>query len=188
MSSTSESASASALTSLPPIRRVITTHDKDGNAIISEEIPETLEGIEVPGTVIYLGYSLNQSPGLLNNDQDLKEYKDRLPHNVGMSIPRGTVLRMSDFQPGQSVPMHRSKTIDLGVIIEGEVELIMGSGESTVLKRGDIIVQRGTIHGWKNNSTTEVARGFFVLVDAELPTVNGIQLREEVPLEELKTE
>ncbi|KKO97743.1 hypothetical protein THAR02_10150 [Trichoderma harzianum] len=188
MSSTSESASASALNGLAPIRRVITTHDKDGNAIISEEIPQTLEGIGVSGTVIYLGYALNQFPAALNNEQDLKVYKDRLPHNVGMSIPRGTVLRMSDFQPGQSVPMHRSKTIDLGVIIEGEVELIMGSGERTVLKRGDIIVQRGTIHGWKNNSATEVARGFFVLVDAELPTVNGTQLREEVPLAELKTE
>ncbi|KAL7914904.1 hypothetical protein GGI35DRAFT_163568 [Trichoderma velutinum] len=185
MSSTSESAS---LTSLPPVRRVITTHDKDGNAIISEEIPQTLQGIGVSGTVIYLGYSLNQSPGLLNDDQDLKEYKDRLPHNVGISIPGGTVLRISDFLPGQSVPMHRSKTIDFGVIIEGEVELIMGNGDSTTLKRGDIIVQRGTIHAWKNHSTTEVARGFFVLVDADLPTVNGTQLREDIPLDELKTE
>ncbi|KAL6798858.1 hypothetical protein GGI42DRAFT_61127 [Trichoderma sp. SZMC 28013] len=188
MSSTSESAFVSVLSGLPPIRRVITTHDKDGNAVISEEVPQTLQGVGVSGTVIYLGYALDQSPGVLNNDQDLKEYKDRLPHNVGISIPHGTVLRVSDFLPGQSVPLHRSKTIDFGVIIEGEVELIMGSGESTVLKRGDIIVQRGTIHGWKNNSATDVARGFFVLVDAELPTVNGTKLREEVPVEELKTE
>ncbi|KAK4075381.1 uncharacterized protein Triagg1_4502 [Trichoderma aggressivum f. europaeum] len=102
MSSTYESASAPAQTGLPPIRRVITTHDNDGNAVISEEIPQTLQGVEVPGTVIYLGYALNQSPDVLNNDQDLKEYEDRLPHDVGISIPRGTVLRVSDFLPGQS--------------------------------------------------------------------------------------
>ena len=47
---------------------------------------------------------------------------------------------------------------------------------------------RGTIHAWKNNSTTEVARGFFVLVEADLPTVNGIKLAEEVPIDGMETE
>jgi hypothetical protein len=132
---------------------------------------------------------MNQSPGILENDDDLATYKDQLPHNVGLSIPGGTLLRVVDFLPGESEgPMHRTKTIDFGVIIEGELELILDSDESTVLKRGDILIQRGTIHAWRNNSDTQVARGFFVLADAELPTVNGKKLGEEVPVEELKTE
>ncbi|EHK26258.1 uncharacterized protein TRIVIDRAFT_35539 [Trichoderma virens Gv29-8] len=188
MSSGSEPPSTAAAVGLPPLRRVITTHDADGKAVFSEELSQTIPRIEIPGMHFHLGYTLNQSPGVLNNDQDLKEYKDRLPHNVAASIPGGTVLRIVDFLPGEGAPMHRTKTVDFGVILEGELELILDSGESTVLRRGDILVQRGTIHEWKNNSTTEIARGFFVLVDAALPTVNGTQLREEISVDELKTE
>jgi hypothetical protein len=187
MSSTSDIALVSA--GLPPPRRVITTHNADGKAVISEDLSQNLPRVEIPGMHFYLGYTLNQAPGILENNKDLKEYQDRLPHNVGLSIPGGTLLRIVDFLPGESEgPMHRTKTVDFGVILEGELELILENGEGTVLKRGDIIIQRGTIHAWKNNSTTEVARGFFVLVDADLPTVNGIKLAEEVPIEELKTE
>ncbi|KAL7936998.1 hypothetical protein V8C35DRAFT_294417 [Trichoderma chlorosporum] len=181
MSSVFAAASAATSSSLPPIRRVITTHDANGKVVFSEEVSETVPGVELSGMQFHLGYSLDRAPAVLENDQDLKEYKDRLPHDVGVSIHGGTVLRITDFLPGGYAPMHRSKTVDFGVILEGELELILDSGESTVLKRGDVIVQRGTIHAWKNNSTTEVARGFFVLVDAELPTVNGTQLGEDIP-------
>ncbi|KAL6797181.1 hypothetical protein GGI42DRAFT_361900 [Trichoderma sp. SZMC 28013] len=153
---------------LPPPRRVITTHNADGKAVISEDLSQSPPRVDIPGMNFYLCYTLNQAPGILQDDQDLKAYQDRLPHN-------------------SEGPIHRTKTVDFGVIIEGELQLNLDSGESTVLKRGDILIQRGTIHSWKNNSTTEVARGFFVLVDADLPTVNGTKLVEEVPIEELKS-
>ncbi|KAL7942124.1 hypothetical protein V8C42DRAFT_158981 [Trichoderma barbatum] len=189
MSSIPEPASAPAPASLPLLRRVITTHNADGKSIISESLSQTIPRFEIPGMHFHLGYTLSQTPGVLDNDQDLKEYEDLLPHNMGISIPSGAVLRVVDVLPGQSVGlMHRTATVDFGVVMEGELELIMDSGESTVLKRGDIIIQRGTNHAWKNNSATETARGFFVLVGAVLPTVNGTQLTEEVPLEALKTE
>ncbi|KAM0262925.1 hypothetical protein ACHAQJ_001518 [Trichoderma viride] len=189
MSSTNDLASAPASVGLPPIRRVITTHNADGKAVIYEDLSQDTPRIDLPGMHFHLGYTLNQFPGILEDNRDLREYQDRLPHNVGLSLPGGILLRVVDFLPGESEgPMHRTKTIDFGVIMEGELELIMGSGESTVLKRGDIIIQRGTIHAWKNNSTAEVARGFFVLVDADLPTVNGIKLTEDVPIDEMKTE
>lgn len=188
MSFITDSASSPAPVCLPPPRRVITTHNADGKAVISEDLSESPPRIDIPGMNFYLCYTLNQAPGVLQNNQDLKEYQDRLPHNVGLSIPGGTLLRVVDFLPGESEgPIHRTKTIDFGVIMEGELQLNLDSGESTVLKRGDILIQRGTIHLWKNNSTTEVARGFFVLVDAELPIVNGTKLSEEVPIEELKS-
>ncbi|KAL7785652.1 hypothetical protein V8C43DRAFT_290694 [Trichoderma afarasin] len=188
MSLTNNSACSPAPVYLPPPRRVITTHNADGKAVISEDMSENPPRVDIPGMNFYLCYTLNEAPGILQDDQDLKAYQDRLPHNVGLSIPGGTLLRVVDFLPGESEgPIHRTKTIDFGVIIEGELQLNLDSGESTVLKRGDILIQRGTIHSWKNNSTTEVARGFFVLVDADLPTVNGTKLAEEVPIEELKS-
>ncbi|KAJ2978867.1 hypothetical protein NQ176_g3577 [Zarea fungicola] len=188
MSANSNTTAAEPPVGLPPPRRVVTTHDANGKAVISQ-ISQEVPRFEIPGMHFYLGYTLGQSPAILNNDQDLVNYESQLPHNLGISIPGGTVLRVVDFLPGEAQgPMHRTKTIDFGVIIEGELELILDSGESTVLKRGDIIVQRGTIHAWRNNSTTQVARGFFVLADAALPTINGEKLGEYVPVEELKTE
>ncbi|RFU74294.1 cupin domain [Trichoderma arundinaceum] len=189
MSSTTGLASATAPAGLPPPRRVITTHNADGQAVFSEELSQHPPRFEIPDIHFYLCYTLNQSPGVLENNQDLKEYQDRLPHNVGLNIPGGTLLRVVDFLPGDAEGlMHRTKTVDFGVILEGELQLILGSGESTVLKRGDIVVQRGTIHAWKNNSATEVARAFFVLTDAVMPTINGTRLDEEVPIEELRSE
>jgi quercetin dioxygenase-like cupin family protein len=189
MSSTTDLASKLAPVSLPPVRRVITTHNADGKAVIYQDLSQNTPRIDLPGMYFHLGYTLNQIPGTLEDDHDLREYQDRLPHNVGLSLPGGALLRVVDFLPGESEgPMHRTKTVDFGVIIEGELQLIMGSGETTILKRGDVIIQRGTIHAWKNNSTTEVARKFFVLVEADLPTVRGTKLTEEVPIDGMETE
>ncbi|KAL7814648.1 hypothetical protein V8C44DRAFT_325754 [Trichoderma aethiopicum] len=181
MSSSTEPHPKPASAGLPPLRRVITEHDANGNPIINKTLSQHPPSISPAGMTFSLGYSLNESPAILDNAQDLVAYQDRLPHNVGLSIRGGTVLRIVDFLPGAEAPMHRTATVDFGVVVEGEVQLIMGSGETTVLRRGDIVVQRGTLHAWKNNSATEPARGFFVLVDAELPTVNGTKLDEVIP-------
>lgn len=54
--------------------------------------------------------------------------------------------------------MHRTVSLDYGVVLEGEVELHLDSGEKRRLLRGDIFVQRGTAHQWKNPSETDPAR------------------------------
>ncbi|PWY90703.1 hypothetical protein BO70DRAFT_367957 [Aspergillus heteromorphus CBS 117.55] len=46
--------------------------------------------------------------------------------------------------------MHRTLSLDYGVVIEGEVELLLDSGERRRLGRGDVVVQRGTMHAWRN--------------------------------------
>ena len=59
--------------------------------------------------------------------------------------------------------MHRTETIDYGIVIQGEIVLIMDEGE-TICRAGDIIVQRGTNHGWSNRSDHN-CRIVFVLID-----------------------
>lgn len=61
--------------------------------------------------------------------------------------------------------MHRTETIDYGIVLEGELTLIMDVGE-TVVRAGDIVVQRGTNHGWANRSGRH-CRIAFVLIDGE---------------------
>jgi uncharacterized cupin superfamily protein len=59
--------------------------------------------------------------------------------------------------------MHRTETIDYGIVLEGEVTLIMDEGE-TVVRAGDIVIQRGTNHGWANRSGRH-CRIAFILID-----------------------
>jgi mannose-6-phosphate isomerase-like protein (cupin superfamily) len=59
--------------------------------------------------------------------------------------------------------MHRTETVDYGIVLEGELQLIMDQGETTV-RAGDIIVQRGTNHAWANRSG-KTCRIVFVLID-----------------------
>ncbi len=58
---------------------------------------------------------------------------------------------------------HRTETIDFGVVLAGEIVLLMDEGETTV-GEGEIVVQRGTNHGWANRSDRP-CRIVFVLVD-----------------------
>ena len=59
--------------------------------------------------------------------------------------------------------MHRTETIDYGIVLEGEITLIMDEGE-TVVRAGDIVIQRGTNHGWANR-TDRNCRIAFILID-----------------------
>jgi Cupin domain len=61
--------------------------------------------------------------------------------------------------------MHRTETIDYGIMLEGELTLIMDIGETTV-RAGDIVIQRGTNHGWANRSG-KPCRIAFILIDGQ---------------------
>lgn len=96
-----------------------------------------------------------------------------------MVIPGGSVLRIVDFGPGSGEKkpfMHRTISIDYGIVTEGEVTLTLDSVEAKLMKKGDIVIQRGTNHAWKNNSETEWARVVFILLEAEPVEINGEKL------------
>jgi mannose-6-phosphate isomerase-like protein (cupin superfamily) len=61
--------------------------------------------------------------------------------------------------------MHRTSTIDYGIVLEGEITLILDEGE-TVVRAGDIVVQRGTNHAWANRGNKD-CRVAFILVDGQ---------------------
>jgi mannose-6-phosphate isomerase-like protein (cupin superfamily) len=61
--------------------------------------------------------------------------------------------------------MHRTQTIDYGIVLDGEITLILEQGETTV-RAGDIVIQRGTNHGWANRSGRN-CRIAFILIDGE---------------------
>ena len=48
--------------------------------------------------------------------------------------------------------MQRTRTLDFCLVIEGELVLVLDTEEVTV-RKGDIVVQRGTNHAWSNRGT-----------------------------------
>ncbi|EKM96303.1 hypothetical protein C211_08614 [Stutzerimonas degradans] len=61
---------------------------------------------------------------------------------------------------------HRSDTIDYGVVLAGQLTLTVDAGEPAVLGVGDVVVQMGTRHAWRNTGNTP-ARMMFVMVHAQ---------------------
>jgi hypothetical protein len=48
-----------------------------------------------------------------------------------------------------SSPVHKSATVDYGILLAGERTLILDHG-NVVMKAGDVVVQLGNWHGWSN--------------------------------------
>lgn len=95
-------------------------------------------------------------------------------------VPNGCVARMIDFTPGAASEMHRALTLGIGTVCEGEVELSLGSGEKRVLRPGDVSVNRGTMHKWRNTSNEKPARVLFIMLDIKPLVVNGKTLEFEM--------
>lgn len=160
--------------------RFITDHNADGLAVFNTSIPEPIPAKVIGnGDKFYLGYATTSYPADFTNQSDIATYSHSLTNLPGIVIPGGSVLRMVDIKPGGESPMHRTVSLDYGVVLEGEIELVLDSGESRIMKRGDVSVQRGTNHLWKNRSQTEWGRMLFVLQEAKPIEINGKRLGEE---------
>jgi len=147
----------------PPIRRVVTGHDKNNVAKVILDAPATNAKFPQPGMVSTMMWCTDSAPCQMPIGEKVEDMGARV---IGTAPPaRGTRFAVIDFPPGNHPHMHRTETINYVIVIEGEVEMDMD--DSTVkLKAGDIMVQRGTNHAWANRSNKR-ARVAFVLVDAE---------------------
>lgn len=70
---------------------------------------------------------------------------------IGITDPTGAICRVIHFPaPGAQTDelniMHRTQSVDFGVIIDGQIELHLDNGVKTTLKKGAIVVQRGNNH------------------------------------------
>jgi hypothetical protein len=167
---------------LPGVTHYLTGHDEvTGKAIIHSVRPGNWTGLLDNTLGLNVVYTTSQFPVSLDEDIDIKTHDDLIAGGaLGLTNPLGTVARMADFAPGSTALMHRTQSIDYGVVIEGTIELLLDSGESKPLRRGDVVVQRATMHGWKNPSETEWARVFFVLQHCAEVHVAGKVYKEDL--------
>ncbi len=90
---------------------------------------------------------------------------DGREREAGLTLKQGSVIRIVDMLPGGESPMHRTNSLDYGIVISGAVELELDDGNKTVLRAGDICIQRGTIHLWRTVGD-QPCRIVFVLTEA----------------------
>lgn len=149
------------------IRRVVTGHTERGVAIFTSD--DTFDTAVIPsGDAAFAKiWTTKTVPADLNDETD-----GRL-REAGTTLCGGSVIRVVDMLPGASSPFHRSSSIDYGIVMRGSIELELDNGVMKTCSAGDIIVQQGTIHLWRNPSDTEKCRIVFILIEAKAFEVDG---------------
>lgn len=163
---------------LPP-KRHITTNDKDGSSsIFASGVSSDPPSRVLPdGLKITFCYGSDRFPVDLNRDQDLEAYQHLIDNPPGIVVPNGVVLRIIDFPPGYVGVLHRTISVNFNVVIQGQLELVLDSGERRTLSCGDSAIQRAVNHSWRNTSTIEWARLVAVPIPAMPLRVAGIDLQ-----------
>jgi hypothetical protein len=175
---------------LPPVRRLVTGDDASGKSRIVADAPaKSIRTVpERPGYRAVNVWRTTESPVAINDEDSVSEHQGILPPE------NGTILRIIDFPPepkdpkelkrvldatfggiykdadhdktqGKHPGMHRTETVDYAIVLEGEIWAVMDEGE-TLMRAGDVLIQRGTNHAWANRSG-KTARIAFVLIDGK---------------------
>lgn len=175
-------------------RRVVTGHDADGKAIvISDAPPVHTQLVGGPGgpTFFEIWHTL-ETPALIYSQPSAFDENGLVlpPPKKGTRIrviefpPEGEEIRKlteadaaakfksmgdekaSTSEKGAPHPlMHRTQTIDYGIVLEGEITMVLDRNETTI-HTGDIVIQCGTNHAWANRSG-KICRMAFVLIDGQ---------------------
>lgn len=160
------------------IRRVV-TGEKNGKAVFVTDgpVPSTHHYASVPGFATALAWATPLNPVLPQDGTDPCGAQKLVvpdPHGTRLIIvqfPPDSVMASADFDPAaaeaeymQHLPglaevfeqdgsgMHKTDTVDYGIVVAGELWLELDDGERRHLKAGDVVVQNGTRHAWRNTT------------------------------------
>ena len=177
--------------SLPPIHRVVTGHDAQGHAVVVSNgpLPTVVELQAIPGTVFHEVWSTDGTPARVDNGPDPTlgplvlpppregsrlRFVDIPPDTADFLADGAARMHEAFAQIGDAAAstvradsphplMHRTESVDYGVVIEGELTLVLDAGE-VLLRPGSVVIQRGSNHAWANRSGRP-CRMLFVLLD-----------------------
>ena len=174
--------------SSPEVRRVVTKLDDSGKAVVMIDERTPLTAPRPPNYAANVWVTSTNLPDFTNT-------ADRGKTKIGLVPPKsGTVFRIVDFAPdsqgehptdmnhmmkivGAEAPkrglpprhpmMHRTRSLDYGIVMAGEIDMLLDEGE-VHFKTGDVFVQQATNHAWVNRGKVP-ARVAFILIDSQEP-------------------
>ena len=171
----------------PSAYRRIVTGNANGKSVVQSDGPvQAYEFKTVPGyehTLIWL----NAATPDLSKEQRFDRYPDSVvpgpggtslhfvtfpPNSVsadpsfdGVAARDEALIRLrglADHFEKEDPGMHKTNTVDYAVVYNGEIWLELDDRETLHLKRGDVVVQNGTRHAWRNRGTKPVTMLFFL--------------------------
>ena len=169
-------------------RRIVTGHDAGGRSVfLSDGAAPAVQVIDAFGgmAVTELWRTDDAPASNAGNDDPAGKEKSLEPSPLGSkfrvveyppdSVRFASAGREAGFaeiggrhamvEDGTRHPgMHKTATVDYAIVLTGEIWAVMDDGE-TLMKPGDVLIQRGTSHAWSNR-TDEPCRVAFVLIDA----------------------
>lgn len=175
-------------------RRIVTGHDADGKAVIISDAPpahvhlvggnggptffEVWQTLETPASINVQPRESDENGLVLPPPKNGTRVRtiEFPPENAEMlklfkegGAAKFASMGHKDAGKSNDVPphplMHRTKTVDYGIVLEGEITLVLDRGETTIYA-GDVVIQNGTNHAWANRSG-KICRMAFILIDAE---------------------
>lgn len=172
-------------------RRIIATV-RDGKSVVVEDAPAPSNAFAaVPGFDPAVLWKTPSMPTVVWDGLDpVPSITNVLPDVGGTTLwlvtfPPDAVMMADDFDadaaggeyvarlPGlaelfepENPGMHRSDTIDYDIVLDGEISVEFDDGATIDLKRGDVLIQYGTRHAWRNRSDAP-ATLIFVLIGAK---------------------
>jgi mannose-6-phosphate isomerase-like protein (cupin superfamily) len=157
------------------IRRVVTGHDSAGKArLVDDREVEPITTELLPGVAAYRLWGRDERP-VYPDDGAPRAAAAWYPPRDGSRfminiIPPGELVtppavdaaaaleELERSMPGamahnepDAPGMHTTDSIDYVLVVSGEVTLEVDDGEQTVLRAGDVVVQNGTRHAWRNH-------------------------------------
>lgn len=166
---------------LSATRRVVTGHTAQGVSVVLSDGPvPVVRELPEDGVEFHEIWNTEGAPALVT------AVEPNEPTQRTLAVPpppSGTKIRVNTFAPGHlderglQSPVHRTASVDYGIVLEGEITLVLDDSE-VVLRAGDVVVQRGTDHAWANRGSVP-AKVCFVLVDgrfdpALVETIGGL--------------
>jgi hypothetical protein len=175
------------------LRRVVTGHTPAGRATVISDGPlaRTRDFTSIPGMRASLAWETGPNPVIAVDGSDPTPQTGSFHPEPGSSrllviqFPPDSVYAGPDFDPAAAdaenreiVPglaerfesdapgMHTTESIDYGIVLAGHPVLELDDGHLTELGPGDIVVQNGTRHAWRN-PTHEPTTIAFVLIGAD---------------------
>ncbi len=164
-------ASTTVKPNVEPIRRIVTGHNADGQAIIVSD--ETCPHVHAIMDRTDFGWTELWTTAV---PADNAEPGDAVVGRPALQPPPGGLtFRVVEFPPdrnfkaatvaGDKSMFHKTRSVDFAIVLSGEIWGVVDDGEA-LMRPGDIMVQRGTNHDWQNRSD-QPARVAFVLIDAK---------------------
>ena len=143
-------------------RRIVTGHDESGKSVVLSDAP-TPKTLDIGTAAFHELWITEQTPvQIAATEPETTERPVRVPPPRG-----GVTVRFTEMAPGAESPMHRTETLDVGVVLEGETWLLLDDGSETRVGAVRPGVVRAPLHDRIARADVPV-RMVFVLIDGEI--------------------